>query len=63
MRTFQFQRPNPQKPTVSQHLKGGMWWAKVIDAEGKLIVNCFFTHAEALARACELAAMNKEAAR
>ncbi len=63
MRSHQFQRPNPQKPTVSQHLKGGMWWAQAYSLDGKFIANCFFTRAEALTRAYELAAMNKEAAK
>jgi hypothetical protein len=63
MRTFQFRRPNPNKPSVTQHHKGGMWWAKVITSDGQLIIKCYLTHAEAFSKALELAEMNKAAAK
>ena len=63
MKSFQFQRPNPRKPLVCKYYEGGMWWAQVNDADGKYISKCFFTYAEALAKALELAEMNKEAAK
>jgi len=55
MSKYQFQRPDPQKPSVVQYRKGGMWWARVVTPGGKFVANCFFSYEEALAKANEYA--------
>jgi hypothetical protein len=40
-----------------------MWWAEVMDANGQYLCHSYFTHAEALEKARQYAAMNREAAK
>jgi len=55
MSKYQHERPNPQKPSVVQLHKGGMWWARVMKPGGGFVTDCFFSYEEALAKANEYA--------
>lgn len=61
MKTPQRHRSNPLKPSVRKLYGNGMWWAEVMDANGQYVCQCCFTHAAALQKAYEYAAMNKAA--
>jgi len=52
-------RKNRTKPSVVKLNKGGMWWAQVIDHNGKYYCECFFQHADALKVAYEYAQIIK----
>jgi len=61
MRIWQHERKDPTKPVVCQPYSHGMWWAQVMDLEGKYYTDCFFTQQQALDQAHEYAAMNRAA--
>jgi hypothetical protein len=63
MKTPQRHRSNPLKPSVRKLYGNGMWWAEVMDANGQYLCHSYFTHADALEKARQYAAMNKEAAK
>ena len=60
MRIWQHEKKDPTKPTVCKFYSDGMWWAQVRDAGGNFYCAPFFKYEDALEKAWEYAAMNKE---